>query len=228
MKSNQVFLVFLISTLSISCGSNTNIIINDYYFDSNSSNVYYFDSLNNSSLIFDLNDSLMSQKKIKIIGSKIIFDENKKFNYKMKDRKLIIKNYNENSDLELTMFKRHNINLDDLKELYWSMILKKYDREKEINYEEEQIISLDNKLKMKGYYIYEKDTIYAKDYKYLGNYFNKFQTFGSSYSKIIFLSRENEKLDIIINNEEFKTRKYELKLVKVKNISDEMPKLNGN
>ena len=94
------------------------------------------------------------------------------------------------------------------------------------DYEEEQIISLDNKLKMKGYYIYEKDTIYAKDYNYLGNYFNKFQTFGSGYSKIIFLSREDEKLDIIINNEELKTRKYELKLVKVKNISDEMPKLN--
>lgn len=226
MKRNQFFLVLLISTLLISCRSTNSIILDDYYFDNNSSNIYYFNSSNSCSFIFNIRDSIVFKKKFKLIGRKIIFNDKNKFNHKVNEKGLVIKKYNENGDLELTKFKKQVINLDKLKKIYWSMNVKKYNREKEFEYEEEQIITVDNKLKIKGYYINEKDTIYSKDYRYLGNYFNKFQIYGSNYSKIVLLYSDEDNLEILINNEEIKPKKHVLKMIKIKNISDEEPKIN--
>nr|WP_321237578.1 hypothetical protein [uncultured Psychroserpens sp.] len=186
-------LIFCALIFIFSC--NKDKTIEDYYYSSEGYDIFKFD--NEESKIIHLRDSTVELFTFKIWDEGCLEINGINYFYKNYQDSLILLNYYDRK-LVLKKFDLEDIKIEDLNNKNWIMHVKKSDNYYNTTFIEKQIIRINDSLN--AYYIKDNDTILGETYQYSKNNYNDFSFFKTSYSYVIPIELNSNKIKILLIN----------------------------
>lgn len=194
MKS--IFLFIISVLLLISCTERKDLkSTRAMYFDLKSSDIYSFEK--DFLTIFRVKDST---KEVYYNYKENINLQNGTDFSEFTDTLKIVRKFDANN-ITLVKFNFTKPKIKDVNLTRWKMITKQINRETGNYFFETQILEINTKTGIDGYYTnnVQQDTIYGQNYGFSGYYFDNFLVFKKDFISLIVTANSSENIEVILS-----------------------------